>query len=95
MLVPMDGMWIWRMWNPDEFSVIFVEVSMVGSSFFSLVLLPPPIWKNETKFYNIIQIKMENCHVFCKSTAVVYAVQLIHLALLPNPLTAMKRVGVK
>ncbi len=90
----MDGMWILRTWNPDEFSVIFVEVSMVGSSFFSSVLLPPPIWENEITFYNIIRIEMENCHVFCKLNTIVYAVQVIHVVLLPNPLTVTKRVGV-
>ena len=95
MPVPMEGMWISRTWNSDEFSVIFVEVSVVGSSFFSSVLLPPPIWENEITFYNIIRIEIENRHVFSESNTVVYAVQFIHLVLLPNPLTATKRVGVE
>ncbi len=67
----------------------------MGYSFFFLVLLPPPIRENKITFYYIFGIKMENCHFFCESNAVVYAFQLIHLVLLPNPLTAMKRVGVK
>ena len=95
MPVPMDNMWISRMWNLEELSVICVEVSVVGSFFFSQVLLPPPIWENEITFYNIFRIKMENCHFFCESNAVVYTFQLIHLVLLPNPLIATKRVGVK
>ncbi len=58
MAVPMDGMWISRTWNPDEFSVICVEVSVVDSSFFSLVLLLPLIWENKITFCNIFRIEM-------------------------------------
>ena len=83
------------MWNPDEFSVICVEASVMGSSFFSSVLLLPPIWENKITFYNIFWIKMENFHFFCKSNTVVHTVQLIYLILLLNPLTATKRVGVE
>ncbi len=69
---------------------------MVGSSFsFFSVLLPPPIWENEITVYNIVRIEMENCHFFCKTNAVIYAIQIIHLILLSNPLTATKRVGIE
>ena len=94
MPVPMDGMWISRMWNPDEFSVICVEASVVGSFFFSSVLLPPPTWENEITLYNIGWIQMENRHFFCESD-MQCAAQHVHLFLLPNPLTATKRVGVE
>ena len=94
MPVPMDGMCISRTWNPDEFSVICVEVSVVGSSFLSSVLPPPPVWKSKITFYNIFRIKMENSHAFCKLN-MQHAVQLIHPILLPNPLTATKKVGVE
>ena len=69
---------------------------MVGSSssFFS-VLLPPPIWENVITFYNIVRIEMENRHFFRKTNSVIYAVQLIHLIFLTNPLTATKRVGIE
>ncbi len=65
-----------------------------SSSFFS-VLLPPLIWENEITFYNIVRIEMVNCHFFCKTNAVIYAVQLIHLIFLMNPQTATKRVGIE
>ena len=62
MPVPMDGIWISRMWNPDEFSVIRVE-----ESFLTSVLLPPPIRENKVTLYSFGRIKMENCHFFCES----------------------------
>ena len=94
MPVSMDGKWISRMWNPDKLSVICVEASVVCSSFFSSVLLPPPILENEIASYNVGRIKMEYCHFLCESHKQC-AAQLIHVILLPNPLTVMKRVGVE
>ena len=53
--------------NPDKFYVMCFEESLVGFSFFSLVLLPPPIWEKEVTLYSLGRIEMENRHIFCES----------------------------
>ena len=66
----------------------------MGSSFFVSLLPPPPIRENKITFDNIICIKIENHHVSGELNSQCFF-QLIHLVLLPNRLTAMRRVGVK
>ncbi len=66
----------------------------MGSSFLSSLLLPQPIWEIKVAFYNPGWIEMENCLFFGITTVQIFT-QFVHLVLLPDPLTAMKRVGVE